>query len=466
MYYLTPPKERRGFFLAMKKLWQKGKVKLQNIIDEYCFKEGVELDSHLVVYDVLGSIAHAKMLAKIGIITDQEFLRLKKCLNEIISLYEKKKFNIEPNDEDVHTKIENYLTDKLGALGKKIHTARSRNDQIAVDMRLFSKAKLIDVAMKVIQTAKAFTDHAKKYEWVPMPGYTHMQKAMPSSIGMWLSSFGEQLIDLLILLSASYELNDQSPLGSGASYGVSLPIDRELTAKLLGFAKVQNNSLYSQISRPTIQLSIMHVLSQIMLAASRFAQDLLLFTTSEFNFFSIDESFVTGSSIMPQKKNFDLMEHVRAKTKLVIGYEEIIGSMTTGLPSGYVADFGETKGLFMKSIEIVLKTLEALTLVVKAIEPNVEVLKKACTPELFAAHLSYQYVIKGMAFRDAYVKVGKSLDTIPQFDSVGVLKESNHTGGPGKLNLEKLAKHILEKEMEWKQKQRKFQKAISLLSHY
>ncbi len=447
----------------MKKLWQKGKIKLQSIVDEYCFKEGVELDNHLVMQDVLGSIAHAQMLSKIGIITGKEFLKLKKCLIEIISLKQKGKFIISPNDEDVHTKVENYLTDKLGDLGKKIHAGRSRNDQVLVDVRLHSKEKLIDIALNLIQTAKKYTDQAQKYEWIPMPGYTHMQKAMPSSVGMWLSSFSEQFLDLFILLDAAFVLNDQSPLGSGASYGVSLPIDRELTAKLLGFSKVQNNSLYCQISRPTVLLSIMHVLSQIMLASSRFAQDLLLFTTSEFNFFSVDESFCTGSSIMPQKKNLDLMEHVRAKTKVIIGYEQIVASMTAGLSSGYCADFGETKGLVMESFDIVLKTLEALSLVVKSIQPNVDVLKKACTPELYAAHLAYHYVKKGMPFREAYQKVGKSLQSIPQFDAVKVLKESNHTGGPGNLNLAKLAKKILFKEKEWKRKQRQFQKVIKEL---
>lgn len=447
----------------MKKLWQKGKIKLQSIVDEYCFKEGVELDDHLVVQDVLGSIAHTHMLSKIGIITEKEFLKLKKSFIEILSLKQKGKFIIESNDEDVHTKVENYLTDKLGDLGKKIHAGRSRNDQILVDVRLYSKEKLIDTALGLIETAKNYTDQAQKYEWIPMPGYTHMQKAMPSSVGMWISSFSEQFVDIFILLDAAFVLNDQSPLGSGASYGVSLPIDRELTAKLLGFSKVQNNSLYCQISRPTVLLSIMHVLSQIMLASSRFAQDLLLFTTNEFNFFSIDESFCTGSSIMPQKKNLDLMEHVRAKTKVIIGYEQIIASMIAGLSSGYCADFGETKGLCMESFNIVLKTLEALTLVVKSLQPNVEILKKACTPELFAAHLAYQYVKKGMPFREAYQKVGKSLHNLPHFEPIQVLKESNHIGGPGNLKLSELKKNIVSVENEWKQKQRKFQKVINAL---
>ncbi len=449
----------------MKKLWQKGNIKLQSIVDEYCFKEGVELDNYLVKQDILGSIAHAQMLSKIGIITDKEYQQLKKTLVEIIELKKNGKFNVVDGDEDVHTKVENYLTEKLGDLGKKIHTGRSRNDQVLVDLRLYSKEKLLQLAMSSLQLIIVLGEAAKKYEFIPMPGYTHMQKAMPSSVGMWLGSFAEQFIDTLSLFESAYELNDQSALGSGAAYGVSLPIDRELTAKLLGFSKVQNNSLYCQISRPTIQLVIMQLLVQIMLGASRFAQDLLLFTTSEFNFFTVDESLCTGSSIMPQKKNLDIMESIRAKTHVVIGYEQMIASMAAGLPSGYNADFGETKGPFIKSFEIVLQTLEVLELTVKSIKPNTEILKKAMTAELYATHLAYQYVKKGMPFREAYEKVGKSLDTIPQFDPIKVLKESSHTGGIGNLNLGTLTKKVLKIENEWKSKQKKFQNVINYLLH-
>lgn len=447
----------------MKKLWQKGKIKLQSIVDEYCFKEGVELDNHLVVEDVLGSIAHAQMLSKIGIITDKEFLKLKKCLIEVISLKQKGQFTILPNDEDVHTKVENYLIQKLGDLGKKIHTGRSRNDQVLVDLRLFSKDKLLQVVNSSLQLIEVFDEVAKKYEWIPMPGYTHMQKAMPSSVGMWAGSFAESLLDDLKLLKAAYELNDQSPLGTGAAYGVSLPIDRELTAKLLGFSKVQNNSLYTQVSRPKIQLAIMQSFVQVMLTLSRFAQDLLLFTTSEFNFFTVAPELCTGSSIMPQKKNLDVMEYIRAKTQVVIGYEQMVASITAGLPSGYNGDFGETKGPFIKSFEIVLKTVEVLNLAVESIKPNIDILKKAMTSELYATHFAYQYVKKGMPFREAYQKVGKSLNNLPTFNPEKVLKESKHTGGTGNLKPGMIAKKVLAIKKEWQHKQKEFQSVITKL---
>lgn len=268
----------------MKKLWQKGSQNSSKIVEDYCFSDGVVLDNNLVSHDVYGSIAHAHALQKLKIITNQELEKLTQCLREILALNEKGEFTVIPSDEDVHTKVENHLTEKLGELGKKIHTGRSRNDQVLVDLRLYAKENLFNVANKTINLIQTYVDFAKKYEFVPMPGYTHMQKAMPSSIGMWGGSFAESLLDDLKFLTSAYELNDQSPLGSGAAYGLSLSIDRALTSELLGFAKVQNNSLYSQVSRPKVQLAVMQSLVQIMLTLSRFAQDLLLFTTSEFNF--------------------------------------------------------------------------------------------------------------------------------------------------------------------------------------
>jgi len=447
----------------MKKLWNKSDAKSNTLVDEYCFSEGATLDNSLVIYDIYGSIAHAKMLIKIKIINEYEFKKLKKSLIEIIKLHKKGKFNIQQEDEDVHTKVENYLTKKLGDLGKKIHTGRSRNDQVLVDLRLFSKEKLINLSSLINQLTYTFINFAKKYEYIPMPGYTHMQKAMPSSVGMWLGNFAEQLLDQMRLLKTVYNLNNQSPLGSGASYGVSLPIDRELTAKILGFSKVQNNSIYCQISRVTIQLSIMQLLVQIMLCASRFASDLLLFTTSEFNFFNVDESICTGSSIMPQKKNLDLMEYVRAKTHTLVAYQQMMSSISIGLTSGYNADFGQTKGPLMKSFSIVTQTVEALILTLNSIKPNNKVLKKACTPELYATHSAYQYVKSGYSFRDAYLKVKNSLNSLPRYNPIDFLKKSKHTGGTGNLNLLSLKQQLSENKKEWKDVDKNYQQVINLL---
>ena len=421
----------------MKKLWQKD-IKNKKIVDEYCFGEGVVLDNQLVKYDVLGSMAHAQALKKLGVINKEETKKLTETLKEILKLVETKKFIVDAGDEDVHTKVENYLTEKLGELGKKIHTARSRNDQVLVDLRLYSKDQLLLIANTIEHLIESFVQLAKKYEFVPMPGYTHMQKAMPSSVGMWACSFAESLIDDLKLLKTAYELNDQSPLGTGAAYGLSLPVDRELTAKLLGFAKVQNNSLYTQSSRLKIQLAVMQSLGQIMLTLSRFASDLLLFTTGEFNFFTVDPQLCTGSSIMPQKKNLDVMEYLRAKTHTVVGYQQIISSIAVGLPSGYNADFGETKGPYIKTFSIVDQSLQIVALAAESLRPNVDQLEKAMTSDLFATQAAYELVKKGISFRDAYVKIGKSLDKLPEYNVATVLKQSTHAGGTGNLRLDNI----------------------------
>lgn len=447
----------------MKKLWIKNGNKTDKLVDEYCFNEGALLDNNLVTYDVYGSIAHAKMLAEIGVIDKSEFKKIKTCLVEIIGQYKKNNFTVNKEDEDVHTKIENYLSEKLGDLGKKIHTGRSRNDQILVDLRLYSKEKIVKLATTINQLIVVFTEFAKKYEFVPMPGYTHMQKAMPSSVGMWAGSFSEQLLDQLELLKAIYKLNDQSPLGSGAAYGVSLPINRELTAKNLGFSKVQNNSLYCQISRVTVQLSIAQSLVQIMLCASRFAQDLLLFTTSEFSFFEVDPSICTGSSIMPQKKNLDIMEYVRAKTHMVIADQQLMSSTITSLPSGYNADFGQTKGPFMESFEVVLQSIEVLKKTVKIIKPNVKNLTKACTSEIYATHFAYKLVTEGVPFRKAYLTIKEGLNKLSTPDPVLFLKSSDHSGGTNNLKLNLIFKGSHEQEIYWEKIQKKHKKIISSL---
>ena len=447
----------------MKKLWSKNENKSNKLVNEYCFKEGVEFDNSLVIYDVYGSIAHAKMLSKIGILNEKEFGKLKINLIKIIDLHNNNNFLIKEEDEDVHTKIENYLTEKLGDLGKKIHTGRSRNDQVLVDLRLYSKEKIIDLAVLINQLIDIFIQFAKKYEFIPMPGYTHMQKAMPSSVGMWAGSFAEQLLDQLKILKSVYALNDQSPLGSGAAYGVSLPIERELTSKLLGFSKVQNNSLYCQASRITAQLFIVNLLVQIMLCASRFAQDLLLFTTSEFNFFEVDESICTGSSIMPQKKNLDLMEYVRAKTHVIIADQQLMASTVASLPSGYNADFGQTKGLFIESFNIVFQTIAVLNKTLKLIKPNKINLLNACTPEIYATHFAYELVKKGLPFRKAYLIVKDKLNELSTPDAVSFLKLSNHSGGTNNLKLDSIQKESDDQKNYWENIKQKYESVINLL---
>ena len=337
------------------KLWQKG-YSLNEEVEKFTVGKDFLLDKNLIKYDVYGSIAHAMMLNKIGILTKDELQKLKKSLKEILELNEKNKFEIKPEDEDVHTAIENYLTNKLGALGKKIHTARSRNDQILVDIRLYSKEKMLEVKKMALELASSLAQAAEKYSDIPMPGYTHSRKAMPSSVGLFLGSFAESMMDDLELLEKAYELNDQSPLGGGAAYGLPLDIDRKLVADLLVFKKVQNNVLYVQNSRGKFESAIIFSLSAIMNGLSRLSNDLILFSMEEFGFFSLPDEFCTGSSIMPQKKNPDVFELTRAKSVKVDSNLFLVKNIVAKLQSGYNRDLQLTKEPLIESFEITLST--------------------------------------------------------------------------------------------------------------
>lgn len=389
----------------MKKLWEKNTSKLNKDIESFETKGDLVLDQKLIAFDVLGTLAHAHMLKKIGILSAKELSDAKKGLDEINKLISDNKFNLEIGDEDMHTKIENYLTKNYGEVGKKIHTGRSRNDQVLTAIRLYSKHMLTTIQKNVNELIKSFDKFDKTYGNMPMPGYTHMQKAMPSSIRLWAGSFIESLQNDLIVIKTAIELNDQSPLGSAAGYGTTLSIDRVYTAKLLGFSKVQKNPLYCQNSRGKIEAVIVSALIQILLTINKFASDVLLFTTSEFNFFMVSETITTGSSIMPQKKNVDVAELLRSKVNLVIGNYMQLVSLSSNLVSGYNRDFQDTKKPLIESLEITIDSIKAANILLQNITPNKEVLKNTMTEDLYAAEKAFALVKKGVSFRNAYMEV-------------------------------------------------------------
>jgi len=314
---------------------------------------------------------------------------------------------LESGDEDVHTKIENYLTDNFGEVGKKIHTGKSRNDQILTDMKLFEKDNLLQIEKQIIELSKIFKNYFDKYKTIPMPGYTHMQKAMPTTVGMWAMSFAESLLDDLIIINNAIKLIDKSPLGSAAGYGVNLPLDKQYTAKLLGFSGVQNTSNYCQNSKGKMDLVVIGALHNVMLTINKFASDVLLFTTFEFGFFDVDKKLCTGSSIMPQKKNVDVAELLKAKTHKVLGNFVQVAGIVSNLISGYNRDFQETKKPIMESLEIVLSSLKATKLLINGLTPNAAKLKAAMTEELYATQKALDLVAKGISFRDAYKLIKK-----------------------------------------------------------
>lgn len=391
----------------MKKLWQKNKYKLDPIIEAFETKGDLLMDQKLLKYDVQGSIAHAQMLFKIGILSKEELNKLQKAFKEILNLDKMGKFNLEIGDEDIHTKIENFITQKYGIVGKKIHTGRSRNEQVLTALRLCSKKVLCEIEEELANLTKAFNNFANKYGSIPIPGYTHMQKAMPSSLKLWAESFKESLEDDLIILKAAHKLNNQSPLGSGAGYGVPLDLDREYTARLLGFEKVQDNPQYCQNSRGKIEALIVASLVNILQTINKFATDILLFTTSEFSFFKVSTDVVTGSSIMPQKKNLDLAELLRSKVHIVLGHYIQIVSLSSNLISGYNRDLQDTKKPLMESVEITLDSLKIAKILLESITPNKKQLENAMTEELYAAENALKLVLKGESFRDAYQKIGQ-----------------------------------------------------------
>lgn len=456
----------------MKKLWQKNKEKLNPIIEAFETKDDLLVDQKLLKFDVYGSIAHAKMLNKIGIISKKELSLIKRGLLEILELGNNGKFILQAGDEDIHTKIENYLTKEYGDAGKKIHTGRSRNDQVLTALRLFTKEELLFIWEDLFILIESFLNFAKKYEFTPMPGYTHMQKAMPSSVGMWAGSFVEGLLDDLDILKSVYSLINKSPLGSAAGYGVPLNIDRNYTSDLLGFKGLQINSLYSQNSRGKLEAAVIALLNSILLDINKFSSDVLLFTTSEFGFFKVSDSLSSGSSIMPQKKNVDIAELLRSKIHLVLGYYTQVISIASNLPSGYNRDLQDTKKAFIEALETTQDSLKVANILVNNLLPNQEKLEEVLTPDIFAVHNALKLVSKGTPFREAYKSVGANISKIKLGSELKFLlrnknkylKKSTHIGGTGNLCLEKYKEQLNKEKHIYKNEYKKFTVNLEILT--
>lgn len=457
----------------MTKLWQKG-YRLNEQVEHFEAAQNSLLDVRLVRHDVWGSLAHIAMLTKIGVLTESEHRILKDTLCNVLELEATHEFTLTLADEDVHTGIENYLAATAGAAGKKIHMARSRNDQVLVDLRLYGKEQLHSVAGKLFNLCSALLELADAHAGTPMPGYTHMQRAMLSSVGLWAASFAEALLDDEQLLSAAYKLNDQSPLGSAAGYGVPIAIDRQYCADLLGFSRVQNNVIYVQNSRGKVEAAIVQALAQIMLDLSKLAQDILLFSTVEYGFFQIPQELCTGSSIMPQKRNLGVMELVRARAQTMLALQQQILGIVSGLPSGYNMDYQETKRPFMEALDLVQESLEICTLVVRKLEVNTERLTAACTFELFAADRAYELAnVAKLPFRDAYRIVGAEVTAqldrhVPfpvesQEELAKRLAARSHLGGAGNLGLQGAQKQLEEARTVWDRRTETFSAAIQKL---
>ena len=392
----------------MSKLWEKS-ISLDKAIESFTVGNDPELDQVLVPFDCKASKAHAKMLGQKGYLTAEEVENIISELDQIIQRHAKGDFKIKVSQEDCHTAIEECLVEKLGEVGKKIHTARSRNDQVLTALRLYYKDELMKINSLVKTWVDTLTQFGDNHQEVNFPGYTHMQKAMPSSIHMWANAYGDSMKDDLKSLDTVSSLIDQSPLGSAAGYGVPIEIDPKMTAEEMGFTKTQENPIYCQLSRGKFELAILQVLSQLLLTINRLASDLIQFSMAEFEYFSLPEDFCTGSSIMPQKENPDVLELLRANYHILLGYETQVKTLTSNLISGYNRDIQLSKEPVMRGIKLVKDCLGISAVVVSGLTVNKDKCQAAMTSELYATEKAYEMVKEGIPFREAYRKIAASL---------------------------------------------------------
>lgn len=426
------------------KLWDKG-FSTDKKVDYFTVGNDREWDLYLAKYDVKASKAHAQMLAKVGLISTEEGEKLSEALDEIGRSIDDGKFTIEEDFEDMHSKIEFLLTEKLGDIGKKIHTARSRNDQVLVALHLFFKDEIIHIQ----QETKVFFDLLLKlsntYKEVLLPGYTHLQIAMPSSFGLWFSGYAESLIDDMYLLNSAYKVANQNPLGSAAGYGSSFPIDRDFTTKKMGFEILKYNVTAAQMSRGKTEKIISFAISSIAATLSKMAMDICLYMSQNFDFIKFPNELTTGSSIMPHKKNPDVFELIRAKCNHLQAVPSELMMITTNLPSGYQRDFQLTKAIILPAISELKSCLEMITFALSNIQVNKNILSDDKYDFLFSVDTLNKEVIDGMPFRDAYKKLGKAIEegTYKPYKQV----HHTHKGSIGNLCLQEI-KNKMDKIIE------------------
>lgn len=390
-------------------LWDKGDD-LDREVSAFTVGDDPVLDRELLPYDCRASVVHVRVLERAGVLASDEAAALCAALEELEAEAERGELTIRPEDEDGHTTIERRLTERLGDTGKKVHTARSRNDQVAVALRLYMKDGLDAVERAVERLAADLETRIGADGAIPMPGYTHLRRAMPSSIGMWLGAFAAALRDDTRLLAATRETLDQNPLGSGAGYGIPVfELDRAWAARSLGFARVQENPLYVQNSRGKFEASALAALVPIMADLHKLACDMILFGTDEFGFVRLPVALCTGSSIMPQKQNPDVLEIVRAAYHEVVAAESLIRGQAAGLGSGYHRDFQRTKRPLIEGFRVTRASLGVMRQVVVGVEIDAAACKRAMTPEIFATEKAYERVRSGTPFRDAYRQVADEL---------------------------------------------------------
>jgi len=391
------------------KLWDKG-IPVNELIEKFTVGRDREMDLYLAGSDILGTIAHITMLKSIGLLEENELAQLKSALVDLYAEVQNQNFSIDTDVEDVHSQVELILTQCLGDLGKKVHSGRSRNDQALVDIRLFTRDSLLDIADDISTLFKTLQAQSEKHKTILLPGYTHLQVAMPSSFGLWFGAYAEALADDLFLLGAGYKINNQNPLGSAAGYGSSFPLNRTMTTQLLGFDDLNYNVVYAQMGRGKTERIIAFALANLASTMSRMANDLCLFTSQNFGFVSLPDEFTTGSSIMPHKKNPDVFELIRARCNKMQTLPVEIGAIMGNLPSGYFRDMQMIKESFLPAFSEMQTILSLLTLALGKIRVNTKILDDPKYSYLFSVEEVNRLSLSGVPFRDAYKQVGKQIE--------------------------------------------------------
>ena len=391
------------------KLWEKN-TEVNQEIEKFTVGRDRELDLYLARYDVLGSMAHITMLESIGLLGKDEQPVLLEELRRIHADIEAGRFIIEEGVEDVHSQVELLLTRKLGDVGKKIHSGRSRNDQVLVDLKLFTRAQLQDIAEEVRVLFEELQAQSERYKGVLMPGYTHLQVAMPSSFGLWFGAYAESLVDDLLFLQAAYKMTNRNPLGSAAGYGSSFPLNRTLTTELLGFDSMNYNVVYAQMGRGKMERNVAFALAGIAGTLSKLAFDACLFNSQNFGFVKLPDNCTTGSSIMPHKKNPDVFELTRAKCNKIQALPQQIILIMNNLPCGYFRDLQIIKEVFLPAFEELKDSLRMAAYIINKIQVNEHILDDPKYDNMFSVEEVNRLATGGMPFRDAYKKVGLDIE--------------------------------------------------------
>lgn len=424
------------------KLWQKESTKVSQLIEDFTVGRDQEFDLLLAKYDVQGSIAHVTMLGEVGLMTPEEAAMAINGLNEIAETIEKGTFVIEEGVEDVHSQVEFLLTQKIGEAGKKIHSGRSRNDQVAVDIKLFLRAALKDVRDEVILLFDQLITLSNKHKDQLLPGYTHLQLAMPSSFGMWLGAYAESLVDDMEMLAAAYRIANKNPLGSGAGYGSSFPLNRRRTTELLGFETLNWNAAYAQTSRGKTEKLVSMSLSSVAATLNKLSMDCCLYMNQQFGFIKFPDELTTGSSIMPHKKNPDVFELIRGKCNRIQSIPNELTLLTTNMPSGYHREMQLTKEILFPAIHELIMCLRLMRVMLDGLSVTENILVDEKYKYLFSVEAVNALVNEGMSFRDAYKAVGNTIEKGAfQFDATQKLKHT-HEGSVGNLCNEEIVQEM------------------------